>query len=49
MKKGRLFVRSKKRRRYSLRDLLAQCRPRARRSREERKWIASPAIGRELI
>ena len=49
IKGGRLVVDPKKRRRYSLDELLAQCRRPARRSREERNWIAGPPVGRELI
>ena len=49
IKGGRLVVDPKKRRRYSLDELLAQCRRPARRSREERNWIAGPPMGRELI
>jgi antitoxin ChpS len=46
---GKLVVDPKRRRRYSLEELLAQCRRPARRSREERKWVAAPPVGRELI
>jgi antitoxin ChpS len=49
IKGGRLVVDPKKRRRYSLDELLAQSTRPARRSREEREWLASPPIGRELI
>src|SRR5580704_568036 len=49
IKAGRLVVDPKKRRRYSLDELLAQCNPSARRSREDRDWQASPPTGRELI
>jgi antitoxin ChpS len=49
IKAGRLIVDPKKRRRYSLDELLAQCKPSARRSREDREWATSPAVGRELI
>ncbi len=49
IKAGRLVVDPKKRRRYSLDELLAQCKPSARRSREDRVWLASPPVGRELI
>ena len=49
MKKGRLVVEPKKRRQYSLDKLLARRGRRARRSREESKWVASPPVGRELI
>jgi antitoxin ChpS len=46
---GRLVVDPKKRRRYSLAELLAQCKPSARRSRKDRDWQSSPPVGRELI
>ena len=49
IKGGRLVVDPKKRRRYSLDELLAQCGRPARRSREERAWLASAPVGRELI
>jgi antitoxin ChpS len=49
IKAGRLVVDPKKRRRYSLDELLAQCSRSARRSREEHEWLASPPVGRELI
>ncbi len=46
---GRLVVDPKRRRRYLLDELLAQCKPGARRSRAERDWLAGPPVGRELI
>ena len=49
IKGGRLVVDPKKRRRYSLEELLAQCRRPTRRSREEREWVGGPPVGRELI
>ncbi len=49
IKAGRLVIDPKKRRRYTLDELLAQCNPSARRSREDREWTSGPAIGRELI
>jgi len=49
MKTGNLVARPKKRRRYSLDQLLAQCGRSTRRSPKERKWVASPPVGRELI
>jgi antitoxin ChpS len=49
IKAGRLVVDPKKRRRYSLDELLAQCKPSARRSRADRDWLAGPPAGRELI
>ena len=49
IKAGRLIVDPKKRRRYSLEELLAQCKPSAQRSREDRDWLSSPPAGREVI
>jgi antitoxin ChpS len=49
IKAGRLVIDPKRRRRYSLQELLAQCKPSGRRSREDRDWLTSPPVGRELI
>jgi antitoxin ChpS len=49
VKSGRLVVDPKRRKRYSLDELLAQCKPSARRSRENRQWITGGTVGRELI
>jgi antitoxin ChpS len=49
VKAGQLIVEPKKRRRYSLDELLAQCKPSAKRSRADRDWVAGPPAGRELI
>jgi antitoxin ChpS len=49
IKSGRLMVDPQKRRRYSLDELLAQCKRSAKRSRLDRDWPASPPVGRELI
>jgi antitoxin ChpS len=49
IKAGSLVVDPKKRRRYSLDELLAQCKPARRRSRRDRDWVESPPVGRELI
>lgn len=50
---GRLIVKAQPRRRYTLEELLAQCNPRARRSKQgskqEREWLDSQPVGRELI
>jgi antitoxin ChpS len=46
---GKLVVDPKKRRRYSLDELLAQCKGSGRRSREDRDWQSSRPVGRELI
>jgi antitoxin ChpS len=49
IKAGRLVIDPKKRRRYSLDELLAQCKSSGRRTREDRRWLDSPPVGRELI
>jgi antitoxin ChpS len=49
IKSGRLVIDPKKRRRYSLDELLALCKPSARRSRKDRDWVAGKPAGRELI
>jgi antitoxin ChpS len=46
---GRLVVEPQQRPRYTLDELLAQCNPRARRSKEERKWLDDKPAGGELI
>ena len=46
---GRLVVEPKQRRRFTLDELLAKCNPRARRTKEEKEWIDSRRVGRELI
>jgi antitoxin ChpS len=35
--------------RYTLDELLAQCNPRARRSKEECEWLEDKPVGRESI
>jgi antitoxin ChpS len=46
---GRLVVNPRPRRRYTLDKLLAQCNPKARRSKKEREWIDSKFVRGELI
>jgi len=46
VKSGRLVVEPRVRRRYSLDDLLAQCKPTARKDRD---WVIGNHKGRELI
>jgi antitoxin ChpS len=46
---GRLVVESPKRPRYTLDELLAQCERKARRTKQEREWLDSKPLGRELI
>ena len=49
IKSGRLVVDPRRRRRYSLDELLAQCKPSARRLRGDRDWVSGRPAGRELI
>lgn len=44
----RLVIRPRRKRRYTLDELLAQCKPGGRISREDRDWIDMPSVGREL-
>jgi antitoxin ChpS len=46
---GRLVVEPQPRRRYTLDELLAQCDPKAPRTKDERKWLDSEPVGGELI
>jgi antitoxin ChpS len=46
---GRLVVEPQQRRRYTLDELLAQCNPKARRTKEEKEWLDSKRVGGELI
>jgi antitoxin ChpS len=46
---GRLVVEPQRRPRYTLDELLAQCNPKARRTKKEREWLAGKPAGRELI
>lgn len=54
---GRLVVQPRTRPRYTLEDLLAQCnatgrrskQSSSRRSKEDREWLNSKPVGRELI
>jgi antitoxin ChpS len=46
---GRLVVEPQQRPRYTLDELLAQCRPRASRSEEEQEWLEDKPAGAELI
>jgi antitoxin ChpS len=52
VERGRLVVEPRQRPRYTLDELLAQCDPKARRSKkskQEREWLDSKAMGGELI
>jgi antitoxin ChpS len=46
---GRLVVEPQRRPRYTLDELLAQCNPRAPRTKEEQEWLDSKPVGGELI
>jgi antitoxin ChpS len=46
---GRLVVEPQRRPHYTLDQLLAQCHPKAARTREEREWLDSKPVGDELI
>lgn len=46
---GRLVLEGPCRKRYALDDLLARCSHKARRSAEERRWLADRPKGRELL
>jgi antitoxin ChpS len=52
--RGRIVVQPQKRRRYTLKELLAKCdpkapRPRGRSKKEEQEWLDSKPGGREII
>jgi len=49
VERDRLVVEPQERPHYTLDELLARCRPKARRTREEREWLDSKPVGRELI
>jgi antitoxin ChpS len=46
---GRLVVDPQPRPRYTLNELLAECDPKARRTKEDREWLDAKPVGRELI
>ena len=46
---GRLVVEPRQRPRYTLDELLAQCDPKAPRSKQEREWLDSKPVGDELL
>ena len=49
VERDRLVVEPQRRPHYTLEELLAQCHPKARRTREELEWLDSKPVGRELI
>ena len=46
---GRLVVEPERKPRYTLEELLAQSKPKTRRSKADREWLNSKPLGRELI
>lgn len=46
---GRLVVVPLRRPRYTLNELLAQCSPKAARTKEEREWLDNKPAGGELL
>jgi antitoxin ChpS len=48
VKKGALIVSPKRRRRYTLDELIAQCDPKAP-FEKDRSWVTDGPVGRELI
>ncbi len=46
---GRLVVQPRPKRRYTLNELLAQCDPKAARSKPDREWLRNKRVGSELI
>ena len=49
VERGRLVVEPRQRPRYTLAELLAQCNPKAARTKEEREWLNNKPVGRELL
>ncbi len=48
VKSGKLVVEPKRRKRYTLQELIARCDPKAP-FEEDRSWVTDGAVGRELI
>ena len=46
---GRLVVEPQQRPRYTLDELLAQCNPKAVRTREDREWLGNGPAGAEIL
>jgi antitoxin ChpS len=46
---GRIVVQPSQRPRYTMDELLDQCDPKARRSKQETEWLRSKSVGGELI
>lgn len=46
---GRLVVEPRRRKKYSLADLVAKCDSAAPMSQEDNEWLSAPAVGKELL
>ena len=46
---GRLVVEPQQRPRYTLNELLAQCNPKAKRTKEDREWLGNGPAGAEIL
>ena len=46
---GRLVVEPRQRPRYTLDELLAQCNPKATRTKEDREWLGNGPAGAEIL
>ena len=46
---GRLVVEPRRRPRYTLDELLAQCKPRKARTKQEREWLDASRVGAEIL
>lgn len=49
IEKGRLIVEPRKRRKYTLDQLIAESPRRVRRTKADREWVTGKPVGRELI
>jgi antitoxin ChpS len=49
IERGRLVVEPRRKPHYTLEELLAQCSPKAVRTREEREWLSGRPVGDELV
>jgi len=46
---GRLVVEPRPKPRYTLDELLAQCNPKAARTKDDREWLSGKPVGSEII
>lgn len=49
VEKGRLIIEPIKKPKYTLEELLAQCKPQQKRSQEEEAWLDVSPVGKELF